>query len=98
MLSVTTCSVGSGVLFGLSDAFMTVGYPGAINRNEYRGLNEGRPHPMRKSLKRLPYAVVAAGLLLGLAACSNPTPTHQPNDKIPTGTVPKSPGGNNGAP
>jgi hypothetical protein len=51
-----------------------------------------------KPLRRLRYGAFAAAIALGLAACSNPTPTHQPNNKIPTGTVPKSPGGNTGAP
>jgi hypothetical protein len=64
-----------------------------------RRQTEGKPEFMNTLLKKkLPYAAAALGLVFGLAACSNPTPTHQPNDKIPTGTVPKSPGGNNGAP
>lgn len=51
------------------------------------------------SLKRKIYLVVGAGgLTLSLAACSNggnPTPTHQPNNHTPTGTVPKPPGSGN---
>ena len=51
------------------------------------------------SLKRNICLVIAAGgLTLGFAACSNggnPTPTHQPNNHTPSGTVPKPPGSGN---
>jgi hypothetical protein len=72
-------------------------YPTSKQPKRLTQLSQGKPEGVSKS-HRIRYAVVAAGLVVGLAACSNPTPTHQPNNKIPTGTVPKSPGGNTGAP
>jgi hypothetical protein len=49
------------------------------------------------SFKKLRFAAVVLGIVVSLAACTN-SPTHQPNNNVPTGTVPTPPGGTTGGP